>query len=128
MTTLRSVVMTWPPPFVQIRKVAPVSASARPAGDPLSYRYGVLNSNESFPVDYSITGWLLRAPAVGEPVHVLRVSRNATVKPGIFVTTEIVRIPRVGEFHTQNSIYYWSEISETPQTVESLPVPMSGHK
>lgn len=123
-----TVEIAWPPRFVQIRKIAPVCTPARPCGDPHTYRYGVLNSNESFPADYSITGWLLRAPSVGEPVHVLRVSRNATVMPGIFVTTEIVRIPLVGEFHTQNSIYYWSEIAETPQTVESLPVPMSGHK
>lgn len=125
MTTPRSVVMTWPPPFVQIRKVAAVGASAHPCGDPLSYRYGMPNPNESFPIDYSVIGWLLRSPVVGEAVHVLRVARNGAIMPGIFVTTEIVRIPRAGEFHTANSIYSWLQIAETPQSVESLIAPRS---
>lgn len=129
MTNRRSGVITWPPPFVQLRKVARGGAQAQPSGDPRAYRYGKLNSHDSLPVNYSITGWLLRSPAVGESVHVLRVSRNTTVMPGIFVTTEVVKVPHAGEFHTTNSIYYWSEVAETPQSIVSLPVPMpSGMK
>lgn len=115
MTTSKGIVVAWPPLFVLIQKVAPVSVPASPSGDPRTYRYGARNPDVSLPVDYSIVGWLMSTPVVGEVVRVLRVTRNSTIMPGIFVTTEVVEVPRHGEFLTANSIYHWSEIAQTPQ-------------
>ncbi|HWA27540.1 MAG TPA: hypothetical protein VG734_17930 [Lacunisphaera sp.] len=100
-----------------IRKVAPVSDPATPSGDPRTYGYGVLNLGVSLPVDFVIVGWLMNTPVVGEIVRVLRVTRNSTIMPGIFTTTEVTKIPRSGEFHTANSIYLWSEIAEAPEVL-----------
>jgi hypothetical protein len=53
---------------------------------------------------------MLRPPAIGERVRVLRVIRNGVFVPGDFTSTVVTVIPAEGEFHTGNSIYRWEVI------------------
>ncbi len=107
--------ITWPLKFVLMRKVAPAVVPLHPAADPRDHSFGVASDAESLPSEYSVIGWLLRPPAVGQQVHVLRVARNGVVVPGCFVSTEVTAVPGEGEFHTLNSVYRWEEIGFLPE-------------
>ncbi len=59
-------------------------------------------------------------------MRVLRVVRNGIFMPGHFITSDVMDVPAVGEFHTMNSVYHWDEIaalfpaSETKTSPDSL--------
>jgi hypothetical protein len=106
--------ITWPPKFVRIRKIGERSDPCALAIAPADYPYGSPTFVGSLPVFYTIDGWLLRPPVVGEPVHVLRFARNDVVWPGLYHSSEVTDVPRAGEFATLNSIYRWEELAELP--------------
>lgn len=106
--------VTWPLKFVVVYKVAEVVAPLSPAVAVREYYYGRPGNAGSLPVGYTFMGWLVRPPAVGEQVRLLRVSRNGVVTPGVFTSTEVIEIPGAGVFHTRNSIYRYEEIAVEP--------------
>ena len=110
--------ITWPPRFVRICKLAESPDPIVPAAAVAQHRYGAASCHGSLPIRYSIEGWLLLAPVPGAPVRVLRVTRNGITVPGIYVSRDVVSIPRPNEFTTLNSIYHWQEIESRPQRAE----------
>ena len=103
--------ITWPPKFVRLCKIAEATDPIVPATAPAEYRYGTATNEGSLPTLYSVDGWLLRLPLPGEPVRVLRFARNDVIWPGLYTSSEVVGVPREGEFFTVNSIYHWQEIA-----------------
>ena len=101
---------TWSPKLVALYKAAEAVAPLAPAAAANEYLYGRTDNSGSLPVRYSLIGWLLRPPVVGKRVRILRCSRNGVVTPGLFTSTEVVKFPREGEFHTRNSVYLYEEI------------------
>lgn len=103
--------ITWPPRFVRIRKISEAPNPIFPAIPPADHLHGSLSTHGTLPVLYSIHGWLMRLPLAGEPVRVLRYARNDVIKPGLYCSSEVVRVPRDGEFETLNSVYHWEQIA-----------------
>lgn len=67
---------------------------------------GALDNHGSLPVDYEITGILLRTIRIGEGIRVWRLSRNGIMAEGLFFTTPIREVREEGQsFLTCNSIY-----------------------
>ncbi|RXK55887.1 hypothetical protein ESB00_08405 [Oleiharenicola lentus] len=100
--------------FVVVYKVADVAAPLSPAVAARDYYYGRPGNAGSMPVEYTLMGWLVLPPAIGEQVRLLRVCRNGVMTPGVFTSTEVIKIPGEGEFHTRNSIYRYEEIAVEP--------------
>lgn len=67
---------------------------------------GSAMNNESLPVDYELEGVLLRPPAPGETMEILRTKRNGVPRPGIFQSIPIRAVFVV----TQNSVYRLEEV------------------
>jgi hypothetical protein len=101
--------------YIRLRKLGAAPGARRLPGEEENYPYGRACASHSLPIDYCAEGWLLHAPKVGEPVRVLRVSRNGVVRPGILVTTVVTVISGARHFRTANSLYQWEEI-EPPVT------------
>jgi len=102
--------ITLPLQFATITKLSAVEGAVAPTGQPREYRFGELNPGLSVPTGYTVAGWLLAPPQVGQPVRVLRVVRNGIVCVGYFETTEVVSVGQ-GEFCTVNSRYCWAKTS-----------------
>lgn len=107
--------------FVRLRKFSETANPAQKAGELHAYHAGTLNRGSSLPVDYSMEGWMISWPRIGEMVTVLRTSRNAVATPGVFISTPVTAIPRDGEFHTANSRYSWVEADLETPPLESSP-------
>lgn len=112
--------INWPPKFVRICKIAEAPDAVAQAMPPADYPYGLPESRGSLPVLYAMDGWLLRLPRAGEPVRLLRFARNEVIMPGVYFSSEVVSVPREGEFITLNSIYHWWEIGDAPPLTEPI--------
>lgn len=103
--------ITWPPKFVRLHKMAESPNPVVPATAAADYPYGLCTYAGSLPVGYTVVGWLVQPPRVGEPVRILRFARDGMIILGLFASSEVLAIPREGEFTTLNSVYYWQEIA-----------------
>jgi hypothetical protein len=97
--------------YIRLHKLGAAPGAPRLPGDPENYPYGQACDSHSLPAHYTVEGWLIHAPKVGEPVCVLRVSRNGVVRPGLLVTTAVTALGDARHFCTANSRYLWEELS-----------------
>ena len=96
--------------YIRLRKISPTNGPDCAPGDPVAYPYGSISAaGQSLPVEYVLEGWLVREPAVGERVEVLRCVRNGVDCPGYFTSTVVTAVYE-GEFHTRNSVYLLVQI------------------
>jgi hypothetical protein len=89
---------------VELTKLRACPQAKVPPGRWDKFRFGAGTKDTSLPVDYVLTGLLLAAPQMGQPVIVLRLSRNALSFPGVFESTPVVAV-QADRFTTENSIY-----------------------
>lgn len=66
---------------------------------------GARNNHGSLPIDYEMTGFLLKPIRVGEAVQLWRLSRNGITAQGIFVSTTVRELRGGESVITNNSIY-----------------------
>jgi hypothetical protein len=89
------------------RLVSITKTEATPNGmsaDPSTYQPGWGGNARSLPAGYWMTGFLLREPAVGEAVVLLRVLRNGIAQLGIYSSTPVLSVGP-GTYSTANSVY-----------------------
>jgi hypothetical protein len=91
--------------YVRLWKVCAVDNPDYKAADTATYPAGTFNfAEQSLPVGYFLEGWLIRRPAVGGHVEVLRVMRNGVACMGYFTSSTVTELEPDG-FRTKNSIY-----------------------
>lgn len=91
--------------YVRIQKLSPTTSPINPPADPASYAYGQLSeTGQSFPVGYTMEGWLICHPELDERVVLLRRKRDGLVSLGVFRSTRVTKVEE-GYFWTQNSVY-----------------------
>jgi len=96
--------------YVKITKIAAVENPRHETAKPEEYFYGEDNVL-SPPVEYWITGKLLREPVVGEDISAIRDSRNGVKIGGFFTSSIIVKIEG-NKYYTLNSVYQIEEINK----------------
>jgi hypothetical protein len=95
--------------YVRLVKNGPVAAPTMPPGDPTKYPYGLLCETHSLPEGYTLEGWLVTPPVVGQCVEIARCVRNGVACMGGYTSTPVTLVQ--GEtFHTANSIYRLVEL------------------
>jgi hypothetical protein len=90
----------WP---VKLTKISACPDAIIPAGEWSKFKLGKSN-DASLPIDYTLTGILVRPICIGSGVTVLRLTRNGIAVPGLFQSTVVSRLGDEG-FMTQNSVY-----------------------
>ena len=105
--------------FVRIQKFAAAENPNYQPGDMANYPNDG-TATTSLPVDYSLEGWLLADPVVGQPVRVQRTRRNDLDIPGHFTSSPVVSLREDG-FDTANSLYRLTVLREDAAvSIESL--------
>jgi len=99
--------------YVQITKIAPVEGrgALTPTWD--NYQFGAANPISSLPRDYTLTGFLLDLPSIGNRLRMLRDTRNGIAALGFFESTPITNIVG-GLIHSRNSVYLLAQSEITP--------------
>lgn len=90
-------------PYVEMTKLRASAHAVELSGNWGEYRVGESNQT-SLPIDYRLTGILIRPPRMGAAVIILRLTRNGLAVPGVYQSTEVTRVGE-GEFETLNSVY-----------------------
>jgi len=89
---------------VRISKIAATENPRHATPEKDDYVSGQDNGDFSTPIEYEITGRILREPKVDDVIFVNRETRNGVEKKGSFRTSRIQKIE--GDLiHTYNSIY-----------------------
>lgn len=86
-----------------------IAASEHKAGKPQPDGF-------SIPIDYWLTGEMLRPIKVGESVVVQRDTRNGVPMAGTFITSAVVSFDDKS-FRTMNSIYEYSVLTPDDQSI-----------
>lgn len=113
----------FPPPLVVVQKTGAAPNAKFPPGDKDTHPYGAATASTSLPIGYTILGWLLSPPVVGECVCVLRLRRNEVWCEGVFMSSPVTAVE--GDiFITRNSSYRITLCNDT-ETGELMrrPVP-----
>lgn len=97
------------PSLVRLEKIAATEVAIFPPGEAATFPYGAGSVATSLPVNYTVIGWMIGAPRVGQPVFLLRVSRNDVHCVGAFRSSCVTVIER-DIFRTLNSVYRWREL------------------
>jgi len=85
-------------------KTTPEGFAHQPPADPAIYGYGKLcQTGHSFPVGYSMGGWLICHPELDERVVLLRRKRDGFVSLGVFRSTRVTKVEE-GYFWTHNNV------------------------
>lgn len=114
-------------PLVQLTKLRVSPNAACPSGNWAEYRLGAADNSTSLPVDYVLVGYLVARPQSGQPVKVLRISRNDVVTPGLFVSTVVQQLTNDG-FVTENSVYRLEFLDENRAQLFNRERPSSSHQ
>lgn len=97
-------------------KLTKIKESADPlysAAKWADWKFGDENPGVSIPIDYELTGELLRIPKIDEPIIISRESRNGVAVSGFFRSSRVKSIAKKNKFdiiETENSIYKMEKI------------------
>lgn len=90
--------------FVEVEKVSTSDHPRFLPAERMDSSIGSATSGHSLAIGYIIQGWLVAPIVAGEPVRILRVSRNGVLAPGYFCSSAVVACDAV-RFSTVNSVY-----------------------
>lgn len=93
---------------VKLKKISEAEMPRYKSANWDEYKVGIDNGDVSLPVDYELTGTMLREPAIGQSVTIQRDTRNGVECGGIFCCSVVKGINKVGDIlflETQNSVY-----------------------
>ncbi len=97
------------PPLVRLEKIAAREGAIFPPGEATAYPYGFGSAAASLPVNYTMVGWMIATPHIGQSLLLLRISRNNVHCMGVFRSSPVTGVQQA-LFWTQNSVYRWREI------------------
>lgn len=78
------------------------------------YKPGRFYSTHSLPISYILEGFLLYEITVGQPLCVLRITRNEVLQIGQFVTSPVIELHGREFITTRNSVYHYRLFGVSP--------------